>query len=722
MELERRRFLQQTGAVLLGLGFSQTGLPGWDRRRLLPAWLWRYSEALAVTTHRKLALLVGINNYGEYLALKGCETDVELQRELLIHRFGFQPQDIATLTAAEATREGIETAFREHLTAQAKAGDVVVFHFSGYGSQVSMPPSQARLSDGEVLVNSLVPSDIFVRINDKFRRNDLLEDTLWLLARSLKTDKLSFVLDTSHSPRKTTLEGNWRGRSFASRAEQANPGKEELQEQKTPGLVLRAAAAEQVALEMLGNGFSAGLFTYALSQFLWQVTPASKVMVALRRTTEQLAPMVPNQQQLCGQEGAKSTFFTYYLLPTMTSGAEGVIIDLESDRIAQVKLTGLPPNVLDAYGLNSCFSAVCPSSWKPQILQLVSRQGLVAKVQLLNPLNSPESSLSVGQLIQEAIRVLPRNIGLIVALAPQLERIERVDATSAFASVSAVSAVTVAGEQAADCVLGRVKDEQGELGEYGLFSPGGRLLPNTTGAASEAIKSAIERLTPALSQQLAAKIWGLTVNQDSSRLGVKVSLEASLEEDPQPLSQRQTRGQMMVAASPIKTSILDVRVSSSPILDRIQGIPCLAGGTHLQYRIENQSDRPIYYLFLGIDARGKAIAFTTEPQASIAPGESTLITRYVSGTAGLVQMQVICSLAPLTQTENAIAAADSLKPDQSQLFDLSDPLNVAHSLLQDLHTISAVDSKITGIATDSYALDVQAWATLSFVYQVVEGR
>jgi hypothetical protein len=73
---------------------------------------------------------VGINQYPRSTALSGCVTDVELQRELLIHRFGFNPSDVLTLTDALPTRENIETAFIEHLSNQAKsADDVVVFHF-----------------------------------------------------------------------------------------------------------------------------------------------------------------------------------------------------------------------------------------------------------------------------------------------------------------------------------------------------------------------------------------------------------------------------------------------------------------------------------------------------------------------------------------------------------------------------------------------------------------
>ena len=126
--MKRRSFLQQTSLLLAAWGTSQAGLAlAVDRSR----------QVLAQSTNRKLALLIGINQY-RGATLQGCLTDVDLQRELLIHRFGFQPSDILTLTDQQATRSQIETAFVEHLVTPSKAGDVIVFHFSGHGSLLNL--------------------------------------------------------------------------------------------------------------------------------------------------------------------------------------------------------------------------------------------------------------------------------------------------------------------------------------------------------------------------------------------------------------------------------------------------------------------------------------------------------------------------------------------------------------------------------------------------------
>ncbi|NJK27756.1 MAG: caspase family protein [Coleofasciculaceae cyanobacterium SM2_3_26] len=129
-QMKRRHFLQFAGSALATLGLSTLDLQQQASR---------YGGVLAQGTPRKLALLVGINEYPKskrFSKLEGCLTDVELQRHLLIHRFGFNHSDIEILTDAQATRDGVVTAFQEHLINQARPGDVVVFHFSGHGSRI----------------------------------------------------------------------------------------------------------------------------------------------------------------------------------------------------------------------------------------------------------------------------------------------------------------------------------------------------------------------------------------------------------------------------------------------------------------------------------------------------------------------------------------------------------------------------------------------------------
>ena len=190
MVLKRRELLKQTGGLLTALGLGQSGLLTWAGQA---------QSVLAQPTRRKLALLVGINQYSNGQGsssslpkLAGCVTDVELQRELLIHRFGFQPSDILVLTDKQATGDNIQTAFQTHLMDQAQSGDVVIVHFSGYGRRYS--PSQ---SDGETdFFNALVPVDGGMPPADAVASQDLLLGQLQKWLEKLPTQQVTTVLDT----------------------------------------------------------------------------------------------------------------------------------------------------------------------------------------------------------------------------------------------------------------------------------------------------------------------------------------------------------------------------------------------------------------------------------------------------------------------------------------------------------------------------------------------
>ena len=85
----------------------------------------------------KKALLVGINRYPDPRnELKGCVNDVRQMAETLKSLYGF-PGDgkMRILTDARATTKAILDGLA-WLTAGASPGDVLVFHYSGHGSQV----------------------------------------------------------------------------------------------------------------------------------------------------------------------------------------------------------------------------------------------------------------------------------------------------------------------------------------------------------------------------------------------------------------------------------------------------------------------------------------------------------------------------------------------------------------------------------------------------------
>jgi hypothetical protein len=402
------------------------------------------------------------------------------------------------------------------------------------------------------------------------------------------------------------------------------------------------------------------------------------------------------------------------------TGGEGVVTAIDEDgKTVQLWLAGLPPQVLAYYGANSRLTLVTGEQ-----LVLRSRTGLTAKANIANPENSPPPQ--VGQLVQEAVRVLPRNIPLYVALDTGLERIEKVDATSAFAAFVGVYSVATT-EQPADYVFGKLQETPSR---YGLFTVGGELIPNSAGEAGEAVKVGVQRLTPKFETLLATKLWRLTENAGSSRLAFKASLEIINSISSRLVMERET---VRLPFAPTFTS----KSSSTPL----EPIPKVPVGSRLQYRVQNLSDRPLYLMLVGLDNNRAAIAFypwqipqvpsisETKPhleEVVITPRETLIFPQTAAATGWTIstpvlfcEYQLIVSTAPFSKTLAALASAKYPTADLQPISTLVNPLEVVQALLQDLHDASAVKVEKNGIASDFYIWDVNNWASLSFSFQVV---
>ena len=81
------------------------------------------------------ALLVGVDEYNDpKINLQGCTADVLQMKELLIAK-GFKEENITILMNSAATKAAILNELDKMITSS-KAGEELVFHFSGHGSQV----------------------------------------------------------------------------------------------------------------------------------------------------------------------------------------------------------------------------------------------------------------------------------------------------------------------------------------------------------------------------------------------------------------------------------------------------------------------------------------------------------------------------------------------------------------------------------------------------------
>ncbi|MDJ1185124.1 caspase family protein [Roseofilum casamattae] len=661
--MKRREFLQQTGLALATLGISESSLWQLSDRAL---------SAMAQPTARKLALLVGIDRYpiSERLQLEGSVTDVRLQEDLLIHRFGFSTRDVLTLTDKDATREGIESAFLNHLIAQASPEDVVVFHFSGYGRCINSGESVNQLQ------STLVPVNGDRSNSNDGAVNDLFSSTLQLLLKSLPTDRVLTVLDTSYLGTSDRQVGNLRSRSYPSntgsnneaaivsreltpeaiaRQEQLmadlNTDREQLRIQRRfgrlPGTLICAARPIQRQLEQGGqllpsqltaepgfeaqwNGFSAGVLTYGLTQHWWSASPQTALYVSFATAANNARQTSGDREHphLIGETTEKTSATLSQFNLAANTAAQGVVEEISDDgKTVHLSLGGLPPDVLAEYQDRSLFTPVTSDS--EDYLQLRSVEGLAGKAVRLRPHLLAESAIAKGDLVRESVRCLSHGVRLIVGIGEDLERIERVDATSAFSAIANVSTV-VLGESApgVNCIFDKVHSQptadtdgtsatSGKVRcSYGLFSAGLNGIPKTVGETGEAVKTAVRRLSPLLETLRAQKLLRLTSNEESSNLAVRATLE-QLAPRQQTLGEQQSAG---LSNSPSRLPVTPLQVPM---------------GSHIAYRLQNLGDRPLYAILFSFDRSGVFKMFcpshaTLSPKGVVAPDLEEESSAYLS--------------------------------------------------------------------------------------------
>ena len=144
----------------------------------------------------KWALLIGINEYPKFAPrgqLTGCVNDVQAMRQVLTGPFGFPEDHITVLTDGQATQDAIRGAMKA-LVQRVGNGDIVVFHYSGHGSQ--MTDLEGDEPDG--LDETIVPYDSG---RAPHPNRDIKDDEIYLWLKELtgKTSNVTLVFDCCHS-------------------------------------------------------------------------------------------------------------------------------------------------------------------------------------------------------------------------------------------------------------------------------------------------------------------------------------------------------------------------------------------------------------------------------------------------------------------------------------------------------------------------------------------
>lgn len=294
----------------------------------------RSGGASGLPAERRIALLIGIDVHpageGQPPALRGPRNDVQLVRDLLTRRFGFQIEDEDVLLGEQATHEAIVRTFHRRLVERADSDTRVVFWYSGHGSVIpdasGVESNKDKFDEHWQLQprdNSLVAYDS--RSDGRRGEYDVSDDEIHSLLRALgaKTSKITLVMDCCHAG------GNVRGTAIRSadhgtrlldrKAIEAFwpvgvPFLDDDQRPAAPRLrYVQIAACEeaQLAGEVEIGGKWYGTLTWFLVRALDAATPSMSWRRVAERTRAEVAGQgdVPSQLVSCEGTGLDEPVF-----------------------------------------------------------------------------------------------------------------------------------------------------------------------------------------------------------------------------------------------------------------------------------------------------------------------------------------------------------------------------------------------------------------------------
>ena len=752
--MKRRRFLQFAGSTLATIGLSQ--LDFFQQAN-------QYGRVLAQSTPRKLALLVGINSYDAAgtLSLGGCLNDVELQRQLLIHRFGFHPSDIVEVSdnsSIKPTRANILQTFEEHLIQQAKPGDVVVFHYSGHGDLVEDPypiETEACLQLGDCNLNgTMVPNDAASTLSGSDGVvPDIMGRTLFLLMSAIETNSVTAILDSCHSGAGTRGSAVVRAAARMRSGEVLVPSSEELEYQArwmsalgwdedelnrrrtagiAKGVAIGSALRDQLAVDAQFDGFKAGGFTYLLTRYLWQ-QPATEtnatVYSDMQRSTRSLSLRQRGVEQVPVFEYAPESDYAQqpmYFTPLAGSAAEAVIISTSNAEQIQFWLGGVSSQNLKGDGIGTIFTGIDDKA-NIKIEQISRVEGLYGIGKLIA---GSLTAVQPGMLLREEVVGISPNPVLTVGLDDSLGD-ERSQAETDLRSQSRVEIVPV--EQLTDTgyIFGRMTERYHQalsadgvadlpfISSIGLFTADQRPVSNSFGRIDEPVTAAVNRLSPTFKSLLAKQVLGQLTAGESSQL--------------------QVRAQVVNVDSPSQGVEVATRGARDAGSARSVEIPQFASGTTLAIEVENLENEALYLSVLIIGADGSVNvlypadwsapeeAARIDAQSTITvprPQDKTVLQ--VQGSSGFPEILMLVSTQPL---RNALRGMQTIASDRRQALgplDLreDEPVTVLDALLGDLDDIARSTDSGTVVALSTAdpsvvrLYDTNKLAVLSAVIQV----
>jgi hypothetical protein len=285
----------------------------------------------------RLALLVGV---GDYLSptirkLFGPPNDVAQMKAVLTDKFEFPAENVITLVDAAATRQGILDALCNHLIAGARAGDVVVFYFSGHGSRVA---DREPLDESDGYDETLVPYDA-----RQGGIGEIRDDEIQQFLDRLLTGNVTVILDSCHS-------GTGAKASAIPRGIDPEPSEVEAAARLTAGnlpgarsitlssgfrpngarhVVIAGSRADQLSYEFSFPEGSHGALTYFLVKALRIAGPDTTYRDVLERTAYLVTGKFPSQTPQL--EGPNQDNLLFQGVSALTSQYVPAVPDVSGD-------------------------------------------------------------------------------------------------------------------------------------------------------------------------------------------------------------------------------------------------------------------------------------------------------------------------------------------------------------------------------------------------------
>jgi hypothetical protein len=268
----------------------------------------------------KKALLIGVNRYRIPGAdLRGCVNDVTNLGRVLRESYGFAAPEVTILTDFAATKAAMQGAIRT-LVAGARAGDVLLLHYSGHGANV--PDTNGDEADKRDEI--LCPTDLDWK---RPLTDDWLRQTFDRLPQRVS---LTVIMDCCHSGTNTRalpmpdaesiprylpnpwdimaeesgrkLRGSVRGGLRAS--SRAGRKKADVVHADVPELLITGCRDTQTSADAFIGGSYSGALTYHLVQVLREARGSLSYLELHRQTVAKLRGQFDQVPQLEGRRGS----------------------------------------------------------------------------------------------------------------------------------------------------------------------------------------------------------------------------------------------------------------------------------------------------------------------------------------------------------------------------------------------------------------------------------